>query len=236
MYYVHISSWVLNMFGVFFVLAAHEHYSIDVFIAFYITSRMFLYYHSLANNRALHQRDSFRTKIWFPMFSYFESSIDGIVPNEYSSLLSAANFRWLVQQLWKPCYWLAVNGKTALLALSGVTGWQDVSSVSRSSQQHSTTSDVREAKETKNISSSKGTNTLYSSMPTAASVSSINNNNINKRHGFSSCCSLAGPTVATGSPSLSTLRHRGDACCKHASTAPSVSPPSEAPLQGSNAT
>ncbi|XP_071539189.1 sphingomyelin synthase-related protein 1-like [Panulirus ornatus] len=92
MYYLHIASWVLNTFGIFFILAAHEHYSIDVFIAFYITSRMFLYYHSLANNRALHQRDSFRTKIWFPMFSYFEAHIDGIVPNEYSNPFCKANF------------------------------------------------------------------------------------------------------------------------------------------------
>nr|XP_045618737.1 sphingomyelin synthase-related protein 1-like isoform X2 [Procambarus clarkii]XP_045618738.1 sphingomyelin synthase-related protein 1-like isoform X2 [Procambarus clarkii] len=91
MYYLHIASWVLNTFGIFFILAAHEHYSIDVFIAFYITSRMFLYYHSLANNRALHQRDSFRTKIWFPMFSYFEAYIDGIVPNEYSNPMCKAN-------------------------------------------------------------------------------------------------------------------------------------------------
>lgn len=73
------------MFGIFFILAAHEHYSIDVFVAFYITSRLFLYYHTLANNQALMQRDSNRTRIWFPLFSFFESSVDGIVPNEYES-------------------------------------------------------------------------------------------------------------------------------------------------------
>ncbi|MPC50775.1 Sphingomyelin synthase-related 1 [Portunus trituberculatus] len=87
------------MFGIFFILAAHEHYSIDVFIAFYITSRMFLYYHSLANNRALQQRDSFRTKIWFPMFSYFEAHIDGIVPNEYSNPLAAGKLIKLAKSL-----------------------------------------------------------------------------------------------------------------------------------------
>ena len=76
-------SWLLNMFGIFFILAAHEHYSIDVFIAFYITSRLFLYYHTLANNQALMSRDSKRTKVWFPLFSYFESGVDGIVPNQY---------------------------------------------------------------------------------------------------------------------------------------------------------
>lgn len=74
------------MFGIFFILAGHEHYSIDVFVAFYITSRLFLYYHTLANNHALMSHDSNRTRIWFPMFSYFESSVDGIIPNEYDSV------------------------------------------------------------------------------------------------------------------------------------------------------
>ncbi|XP_058804031.1 ceramide phosphoethanolamine synthase [Phymastichus coffea] len=85
LYFAHTFTWMLNMFGIFFILAAHEHYSIDVFVAFYITSRLFLYYHTLANNQALMQRDSNRTKIWFPLFSFFESSVDGIVPNEYES-------------------------------------------------------------------------------------------------------------------------------------------------------
>lgn len=86
LYFLHTLTWLLNMFGIFFILAAHEHYSIDVFVAFYITSRLFLYYHTLANNQALMQRDSTRTRIWFPMFSYFESSVNGIVPNEYDTL------------------------------------------------------------------------------------------------------------------------------------------------------
>lgn len=86
LYFLHTMTWLLNMFGIFFILAAHEHYSIDVFVAFYITSRLFLYYHTLANNQALMSHDSNRTRIWFPMFSYFESSVDGIIPNEYDSV------------------------------------------------------------------------------------------------------------------------------------------------------
>ncbi|KAL8558413.1 hypothetical protein ACOMHN_064760 [Nucella lapillus] len=82
-YFLHVACWVLNIFGVFFILAAHEHYSIDVFIAFYITSRLFMYYHTLANNRSLMQQDARRTRVRFPLFSFFESKCDGIVPNEY---------------------------------------------------------------------------------------------------------------------------------------------------------
>lgn len=93
-YYIHTISWMLNMFGIFFILAAHEHYSIDVFVAFYITSRLFLYYHTLSNNQALMQRDSNRTKIWFPLFWYFESGIEGIVPNEYESLAEICDNLW----------------------------------------------------------------------------------------------------------------------------------------------
>lgn len=83
MYLLHTGSWVMNIFGLFFILGSHEHYSIDVFVGFYITSRLFLYYHSLANNKALFQRDHKRVKIWFPLLSYFESNIHSIVPNEF---------------------------------------------------------------------------------------------------------------------------------------------------------
>jgi hypothetical protein len=63
------------------ILAAHEHYTIDVFIAFFLTSRLFLYYHSLANNAVLYSRSDTRLSIWFPMFSYFEKNIQYMVPN-----------------------------------------------------------------------------------------------------------------------------------------------------------
>ena len=96
LYMLHTITWVGNMFGLFFILAAHEHYSIDVFVAFYISSRLFLYYHVLANNRSLMQRDKNRRRIWFPLFSFFESKCDGTVPNVYEwpfpSLKTVTNF------------------------------------------------------------------------------------------------------------------------------------------------
>lgn len=95
-YFMHTFTWICNVFGVFFILAAHEHYSIDVFVAFYITSRLFMYYHTLANQPNLHNKakreatgpalfsyEAQRTWLWFPLFSFFESSIDGKIPNEF---------------------------------------------------------------------------------------------------------------------------------------------------------
>jgi hypothetical protein len=89
MNWLHTFVWIKSLFGLFFILAAHEHYSIDVFIAFYISSRMFVYYHSLANNKVLLQQDKRRVKVWFPLFSYFEENIHSQVPNEYEALMPA---------------------------------------------------------------------------------------------------------------------------------------------------
>ncbi|CAG2173074.1 unnamed protein product [Oppiella nova] len=93
LYLVHTLSWVLNLFGIFFILAAHEHYSIDVFIAFYISTRLFLYYHTLANNQALYQNDRKRTRIWFPLFYFFESGVHDIVPNQFEYPMSSPKHR-----------------------------------------------------------------------------------------------------------------------------------------------
>ena len=80
---LHTAAWVMNLFGIFFILSAHEHYSIDVFIAFYITSRLFLYYHTLANNHVSMVHDRGRARVWFPLFFFFEGECEGPVPNKF---------------------------------------------------------------------------------------------------------------------------------------------------------
>lgn len=43
----------MALVGVFMVLVAHGHYTIDILIAYYITTRLFWTYHTLVNNSFL---------------------------------------------------------------------------------------------------------------------------------------------------------------------------------------
>ncbi|KAI6191318.1 SAM domain-containing protein [Aphelenchoides bicaudatus] len=78
---LHSLIWTLNCFGIFFILAAKEHYSIDVFVAFYISSRLFLHYHNLAYHSQM--SNDWRVKYWFPLGWLFESGSIGRVPNKF---------------------------------------------------------------------------------------------------------------------------------------------------------
>ncbi|KIH67606.1 hypothetical protein ANCDUO_02062 [Ancylostoma duodenale] len=92
--FLHTATWVMNLFGVFFILAGHEHYSIDVFIAFYISSRMFLYYHAYAYNHANLTATDDRIRLWFPLGWFFEAGSIGKVPNEFEMPLRVIIPRW----------------------------------------------------------------------------------------------------------------------------------------------
>ena len=67
-------------------------------------NRLFMYYHTLANQPVLHNMrkkstptlghfsyDAHRVWLWFPMFSFFESKIDGKIPNEFEWPISISD-------------------------------------------------------------------------------------------------------------------------------------------------
>ncbi|CAI6367726.1 unnamed protein product [Macrosiphum euphorbiae] len=85
-YLLHWASWLLAAVGVLMVLLAHGHYTIDVIIAYLVTTRLFWIYHTLANNVYLKHSSSnnyLSRSYWFWMFRYFEGNINGPIPRQY---------------------------------------------------------------------------------------------------------------------------------------------------------
>jgi shingomyelin synthase len=72
--------------GVVLILLAKAHYTLDVIIAYYVTTRLFWIYHMMANNKDLKQNgpNNFLARVWwFSMFCYFEKNVKSVVPRQF---------------------------------------------------------------------------------------------------------------------------------------------------------
>lgn len=82
-WWYHWICWLLSAAGVLCILVGHEHYTVDVIIAYYITTRLFWWYHSMANEKSLKTSSptNFLSRVWwFPAFIFFEKNVQGTVP------------------------------------------------------------------------------------------------------------------------------------------------------------
>uniref|UniRef100_A0A914DWU6 Sphingomyelin synthase-like domain-containing protein n=2 Tax=Acrobeloides nanus TaxID=290746 RepID=A0A914DWU6_9BILA len=84
---LHLISAVFSFTGVFLLLVSRGHYTIDVLVAYWITTRVFWQYHTIAampslrHNRSGHNHLS---KIfWYPLFSFMEANVLRPVPQRY---------------------------------------------------------------------------------------------------------------------------------------------------------
>lgn len=60
------------------ILVAHGHYTVDVLIAYYVTTRLWYIYHTLANNPNLKVRFTYYSGVeYFPLYDKDSSSING---------------------------------------------------------------------------------------------------------------------------------------------------------------
>nr|CAD7262445.1 unnamed protein product [Timema shepardi] len=65
---------------------AHGHYTVDILIAYYVTTTLFWAYHTMANNSHLKQSgpNNFLARMWwFRLFQYLEKNVGGPVPRQY---------------------------------------------------------------------------------------------------------------------------------------------------------
>ncbi|XP_041755238.1 phosphatidylcholine:ceramide cholinephosphotransferase 1-like [Coregonus clupeaformis] len=101
-WWYHWFCWTLSAVGIFCILQAHDHYTVDVVVAYNLTTRLFWWYHTLANQQALKetsQSNLFSRVWWYRQFQYFEENVKGIVPRNYqlpwSSWRSSSWSRWM---------------------------------------------------------------------------------------------------------------------------------------------
>lgn len=84
---MHWAMWGSALLGVSFVLLAHGHYTVDVVIAYYVTTRLFWTFHSLlvtphrAGNG--HSPYMIQREWWYWLFTYLERNVRGPVPRRY---------------------------------------------------------------------------------------------------------------------------------------------------------
>ncbi|XP_029608578.1 phosphatidylcholine:ceramide cholinephosphotransferase 1 [Salmo trutta] len=96
-WWYHWFCWTLSAVGIFCILLAHDHYTVDVVVAYFITTRLFWWYHTMANQQALKetsQSNPFSRVWWFRLFQYFEENVKGIVPRNYQLPCSWRSSPW----------------------------------------------------------------------------------------------------------------------------------------------
>uniref|UniRef100_A0A2P2HX28 Phosphatidylcholine:ceramide cholinephosphotransferase 2-like n=2 Tax=Hirondellea gigas TaxID=1518452 RepID=A0A2P2HX28_9CRUS len=77
---------LLALTGIIMVLLARGHYTVDCVIAYFISTRLWYMYHTMANNPNLKeagQHNYFSRMWWFSLFRYFEGNVGGSVPRHY---------------------------------------------------------------------------------------------------------------------------------------------------------
>ncbi|KFM03694.1 Phosphatidylcholine:ceramide cholinephosphotransferase 2 [Aptenodytes forsteri] len=86
-WWYHLICWLMSAAGIICILVAHEHYTIDVIIALLTITRLFWWYHSMANEKTLKvssQTNFLSRAWWYPIFYFFEKNVQGSVPCSFS--------------------------------------------------------------------------------------------------------------------------------------------------------
>jgi len=99
---LHLTCLAGLLFGVSVLLLSRGHYSIDVLIAYWVTSRVWWTYHTLASSKELRlrgQHNHMDNIWWWWVFRYFEANVPpSPLPRQYSIPLPTALTGWLEER------------------------------------------------------------------------------------------------------------------------------------------
>lgn len=94
----HWFSLGFTILGIVTLLLSRGHYSIDVLIAYWITTRLWWMYHTLCNHEVLkspENSDNYLNRIWWwYIFNYFEGQVPPRLPREYGWPIPEKLLQW----------------------------------------------------------------------------------------------------------------------------------------------
>lgn len=79
-------SWVASASGIIMIIISRGHYTIDVILAYYVSTRVFWMYHVLASNSSLKCRrrgNPLSSLWWFTIFLYMETNVPEQLDNKF---------------------------------------------------------------------------------------------------------------------------------------------------------
>jgi len=94
--FLHWVSFLVSLSGVMFLLLGRGHYTVDVVLAYYVTTRTWWVYHTMALNNHLKikgEHNPLHNICWWVVFRFFERNIRDPLPKRYS--LPIPNFAML---------------------------------------------------------------------------------------------------------------------------------------------
>jgi len=84
---LHVLSFLISTVGVVLLLVSKAHYTVDVIIAYWISTRVFWIYHTMAAFPVLRDRNSHHNHLskvfWFPLFHWMEANVHKPVPRKF---------------------------------------------------------------------------------------------------------------------------------------------------------
>lgn len=98
---LHWASFIVSLLGVIFLLIARGHYTIDVLLAYYVTTRIWWVYHTLAHNSGLRtggEHNLLANECWWYAFRWFEGHTSGPLPRKYNMPLPKVVKRFFVRK------------------------------------------------------------------------------------------------------------------------------------------
>ena len=84
---LHWFSFFLFLTGISALLLGRGHYSIDVLLGYWVTTRVWAMYHTLANNtmlKTIDRHNNLQTLWWWRVFIFLERNVPGPLPQQYS--------------------------------------------------------------------------------------------------------------------------------------------------------